>query len=270
MPSMEGVITKLADVTYDFVGVLLPGIALLFIGVFQWQFHLVALQGPVPWNSVESSLLAVLVFLEGHGWATLLGGLGAAYLAGRMALFLARNGLPVWNDARAWIGRQVKWLDPPKASWPKLGRLVHRVLLWRAPKYGLRELSPELKPWFDHCSRRIQVPSVTGDAPVNWRGFQLVATRVLQQGETKTRYQIHQYKYTLDRSLATVFSLGLWSSVPLLATHFSEWRFLLLEAGAFLFMAFVFDDEHAFHWGLWADVLVADSFAAGVGSKNEH
>jgi hypothetical protein len=124
-----------------------------------------------------------------------------------------------------------------------------------------------LKPWFEYCSRLIQAPSESENTPVDWRAFQLVATRVLQQGEKKTRYQIHQYKYTLDRSLGTVFSLGLWSSMALIAVHNSEWLFLSLEGAAFLFMAFVFDDEHAFHWGLWADVLVADSYAALVGTK---
>jgi hypothetical protein len=99
---MEGVITKLADVTYDVVGVLLPGIALVLLGAFQWHFHLVALLGPVSWNGVTSTVLARLVLLEAHAWATLLGGLGAAYLAGRAVLFLARNGLPVWSDLYSW------------------------------------------------------------------------------------------------------------------------------------------------------------------------
>ncbi len=264
---MEGVITKLADVTYDFVGVLLPGVALVLLGAFQWHFHLVALQGPASWHGVTSTLLARLVLMEGHAWATALGGFGAAYLAGRSVLFLAKKGLTVWSDAHSWIQRKLKRPEVAKTSWPKVGRLVHRVLLWRAPKYDLPDFSPYLKPWFDYCCRGLQVPSGAQDSAVNWRAFHLVATRVLQQGEKKTRYQIHQYKYTLDRSLATVFSIGLWSSIALLAIHASEWQFLSLEAAAFLFLAFVFDDEHAFHWGLWADVLVADSYAARVGTK---
>jgi hypothetical protein len=197
--------------------------------------------------------------------ATSLGGLVAAYLAGRSVLFLAKKGLPIWSDAHSWSRSLLKRPDVVKPSWPKLGRLVHRILLWRAPKYDVPDYAPYLKPWFDDCSKSIQVPAEA--TPVNWRAFHLVATRMLQQGEKKTRYQIHQYKYTLDRSLATVFSLGLWSSMALLAIHRPEWRFLSFEAAVFVFMAFVFDDEHAFHWGLWADVLVADSYAARLGTK---
>jgi hypothetical protein len=184
-----------------------------------------------------------------------------------LVLFVARKGLPVWSDAHSRIRRQLKRPDTEEPPWPKLGRLVRRILLLRAPKYSQRWYDPCLQPWFDYCSRGILVPAGTAGAPVEWRAFQLVATRVLQQGERRTRYQIHQYKYTLDRSLATVFSLGLWSSLALIAIHNTEWLFLSLEAAAFLFMAFVFDDEHAFHWGLWADVLVADSYAARVGTK---
>jgi hypothetical protein len=280
---MEGVLTKLADVTYDFVGVLLPGLALLLILSLEWHVYLVASDGVLTWEAFARSVVADLNAIEDHPWPAFAGVSGASYLLGRALLFLAKKGLPVWallvGVVASMCGAGLRRLraEPrgtdtaavatqPEASrsrsgrrWLAFMRFVHRLLLLPAPKHSLRDHEPYLAPLLEVAAARLGLEGNL-DRGNTWRTFQLVATRSMQQGEAKTRYQIHQYKYTLDRSLATAFAIGAWSSVLLLAGT-KEWTVGLSGFVLCAFLSFVFDDEHAFHWGLWADVVIADAYA---------
>ena len=63
----------------------------------------------------------------------------------------------------------------------------------------------------------------------------------------------------ISASLATVLVVGFWSSLWI------AWglgnSLVLIETVAFLLLLIVFEDEHAFHWRLWGDSLIAETYA---------
>ena len=272
LDAMEGLLTKLADVTYDFVGVLMPGLALLLVGLFQWHVYHALGARDATWVTVVASLGADIALVEKHAWSSFVGVLIVSYLSGRAVLLVARNGFPVVTVIPGRIGALIQRLfgapvPTPRAQWKKtLCRVTARLFLVSTPKGLLSGHDPALKPLVDYCALQL-APDTAKNALDTWRSFQLVSTRMIEQKGLKSRFQIHQYKYTLDRSLATVFAFGFWSAVALLIMAISRWRLISAEAAMFLFLLYVFDDEHAFHWRLWADVVVADTYAAVCGSK---
>jgi hypothetical protein len=95
--------------------------------------------------------------------------------------------------------------------------------------------------------------------PIEWYSFYSVATRIVDQEGPKSRIQVHQNKYTLDRSLATIFAVGFWSS-------FWVWNRLgspvvFIETGLFLLLLIVFELEHGYHWQLWGDSVIVETYA---------
>ncbi len=184
-----------------------------------------------------------------------------SYLAGRTVLLVARNGLPVLSGVMRWaIKRAAKHLhlsDMTRGA-KSLTRLLARVVFISTPKELLESHDKGLTRIKEWCAESLAPESVK-DSLHEWPAFYAVASRVIGQRNVKSRLQVHQNKYTLDRSLATVFAIGFWSAIVfwcLLAN-----ATLLLEAGAFLFLAYVFDQEHAYHWRLWGDSIIAETYA---------
>ena len=128
---MEGLLARIADLTYDLVGILLPGLALLLLGAFQWEFYCGASGSTctAPFRPQD------LAFMEAHASATLLTVLVLSYMTGRTVLFLARNGLPLLNKVMFWIRKDkvVKCLEG-RTRIRSLIRVLARLLFAGTPK----------------------------------------------------------------------------------------------------------------------------------------
>lgn len=262
---MEGFLSKLTDLTYEIVGVLMPGLTLLFVGLFQWGLYRHYADPEATGARLLGLLQGDLLWLEKHPWGILLGALILSYFAGRAVLFLARDGLPILGDALVWgaaaIARKLKIETDrlkKRAAAEPLVRLLARVFLVRTPKGLLDNHASSLDRIRKWCAERLS-PSSDVTLLSEWFAYYPVASRLLEREGSKSRLPVHQSKYTLDRSLATVFALGFWSAV-VLSLLFKTWG-PFAEVAAFLLLVHVFDQEHAYHWRLWGDSIIAETYA---------
>jgi hypothetical protein len=262
---VEGFLSKLTDLTYEIVGVLMPGLILLFLGLFQWGLYRHYADPEATGGRLLGLLQEDLLWLEKHPWGILLGALVLSYFAGRAVLFLARDGLPILGGSLVWVAAAIAGklkieadrLKKRVAAAP-LVRLLARVFLVRTPKELLDNHASSLDRSKTWCTERLS-PSSDVTLLSEWSAFYSVASRLLEREGSKSRLPVHQSKYTLDRSLATVFALGFWSAVAF-SLLFKTWG-PFAEVPVFLFLVHVFDQEHAYHWRLWGDSIIAETYA---------
>ncbi len=262
---MEGFLSKLTDLTYETVGVLVPGLTLVFVGLFQWGLYRYYAEPEATGARLLYLLQEDLLWLEEHPWGILLGALVLSYFAGRAVLFLARDGLPILGGALAWVAaalaRKLKIetgrLKAAAGAAP-LVRLLARVFLVRTPKELLDNHASSLDRIKTWCTERLS-PASDATLLSGWSAYYPVASRLLEQEGSKSRLPIHQSKYTLDRSLATVFALGFWSAFAF-CLLFRTWG-AFAEVAVFVLLVHIFDQEHAYHWRLWGDSIIAETYA---------
>jgi hypothetical protein len=263
---VEGFLSKLTDLTYDMVGVLMPGLALLLVGAFEWRFF-TFFSTPCPeptFVALATELLRELAATQANRWWLALLVI-AAYFAGRVALFLARDGLPLAATVLPWVPRALEEVMPGAAERLKkartgnaLLRTLARLFLLPTPKTLLEAHAGALDGVRARAVAELgtKAPAPGLDA---WLPFYSVATRVIEQESTKSRLPVHQSKYTLDRSLGTVFALGFWTSLAMCVRLPAATA--LPPAAAFLVLVHAFEQDHARHWRLWGDSVIAETYA---------
>jgi|HubBroStandDraft_4_1064222.scaffolds.fasta_scaffold52650_2 hypothetical protein len=246
---MNELLARLVDITYELVGVLIPGlIASVFLVLL-----LIAVQPLLAgffgggfcfdlrhaWTWLNSStkdgtitFIAVLV-----GW----------YLLGQVLLSFSKY--RVVPDARS-----------EKSS----SRRVLRALTFRIPR-SPDSYDPKLEPLFKAVATKFNAPEVQ----LEWRQFYPVVRSYLAEHLKKSMITLYQNKYTLHRSITTASTVAFWLSIltcigagiGAICGITVNWDLLVgILVGSFL-IAWSFSASFMLHWQLFGDSVVTEAYS---------
>jgi hypothetical protein len=242
---MAEIIAKLMALSYEIIGVLLPGFVFAIYFVLLWYAigsEAASLGFPIfTWellmsfiNSLNSSALVVATVPPLFG----------LYLIGQVILWAGKSWQPNCNG-KAW-------------------QRFFSSLFFRIPKPA-KSYGDSLKPLYDVASRKF---NENGATPLEWSAFYPVAKTVLLSKLPTSLAVGYQNKYTFHRSIVVINVLFLWlaliavvgncalTSAPL--QHRAVMTAMILVE---LFAAWSFSGSYQYYWKLWGDSIVAESYA---------
>jgi len=248
---MNELLARLVDLSYEFFGVLMPGvIATLFLCLWWAALGQLApswTSGVVPELDVDLAASAIQSFSNATSLAVIILILIVWYLIGHLILWFARSGK---SDDKA----RNNWL-----------RRVALTLIFQTPKPKDHYRS-DLKPLFNAIAKKLG----TRGSPLNWGQLYPVARCLLSQRLNRSLVTTYQNKYTLHRSIATAAAGLFWlclltiiGAAITLQTNGPQPHWMLLTA--FLVgagsLAAVFSESYMYHWGLFGDTVVTETYS---------
>src|SRR5690349_20493444 len=254
---MNEVLGKLADLTYEFFGVLLPGIiATLFLAI--WWASLGFLGPYVTGGLVPRLTVAeILRFLStGLNVGTAIVLLTFSYFAGHLVLWKSRSGGKL-NEADA------------KKDWKRIARCLRFDIPKPSASYD-----PSLEPLFT----RIQGKFAKEGGVLDWRQFYPVAKSFIAQNARHSLVATYQNKYTLHRSFVTIAAFLAWLNLLSLVTGGIAYRIAgvgprwcmlgILLVGS-LCLIWGFSGSYLYHWQMFGNTTITESYALAFGPKVE-
>ncbi len=246
---MDSLLGRLAELAYEFFGVILPGfITFLFLMVLWLAI------GPM-----------VGVWTLGHV----------------PELTIARIGW--WHDELTdasrvewgllllvvcyFLGQAVNWYSRPDVDLDKEPSWRKRIWLFltrRTPKLK-KSHSENLDRLYESAQKKL----VAGDE--RWTSFYPVAKALIAQRLERSLLSTFQHKYTLHRSIAAasalLFHLSLGAIVisaisKLWTTVSPNWFWLAVLALLSLFLVNAFAASYLFFWKLWGNTVVTEAHTA--------
>jgi hypothetical protein len=248
---MGAFVGKLTYLSYEFFGVLMPGVITHAFIFFVWaasgptapvitygwlpQLRLGELVGVVDSITTERGIGALILRLI--GW----------YFLGHLLLWISRS------RERA----------PTKefGSWAR----VWMVLRLRTPR-PTNSYEPKLQPLFDQVRQKFATPGVE----LEWRHFYPVAKNFLAQTVSYSLVATYQHKYTLHRSIASASALLFWA---LVAAAFvgclaiwqgspqPNWHLLGLGLIASLLLVWGFSGSYQENWLMFGNTIITECYA---------
>lgn len=255
---MEQLLAKLTNLSYEVLGVLLPGIIFLMLLVFWWA----SLGGLAPFISdgffpqLTSSNAAEIV--ESISVQT---GIGIAAPAVLAAYFL--------GHLLHWIGRSGTTADAVVKN--HLKRTLNS-LIFAIPKPS-RSFDESLDPLY----QRLQSKFASG-VTISWAQFFPIARTYLFRNLSHSMVVTYQNKYTLHRSITAASAATFWLCAAALAggglaayTHGEAPRWaLLVSLTAFcLVLVWGYSDSYAYNWKLFGNTIVTESYSLLFGTPDE-
>ena len=248
---MDEFLAKLTNLSYEFLGVIVPGIvASLFLGMWWaalgsiaplWSFEFV----PQLTSNNASGIVESLSLKTGIGVAV--PGLAIAYFLGHILLWIARSGEP---DECA-----------TKSTW----RRVRTSLVFRIPKPP-RSFDEDLQPLYD----AVQAKFAIGGSALPWTQFYPVVKSYLSKNLTYSLVATYQNKYTLHRSITAAAAGLFWHSAAGAAGGGVTWylagvapRGGLLATLALLAFVLVlcFSSSYMYHWKMFGNTIITEAYS---------
>lgn len=255
---MDELIAKLTNLSYDFFGILLPGL-IFNIFVFLLWFALGALvpfwtNGGIPEFTAQTlPKLADTLSLEGRIF-TAIPLVFLWYFMGHLLNWLGRSGISI--DGRV----------PDRTR-------VFNSLIFRIPK-PKSSFDSKLEPLYKVIQEKFSPVGVE----VTWAALFPVLKTYLAQNLSRSLITTYQNKYTLHRSVTTASTLLFWLSTLsivaglLMSQYYGvcpNWLFLTVLAVGSLALVWGFSGSYAYNWMLFGNSIVTETYSLLNSPKNE-
>jgi len=256
---MDEFLAKLTNLSYEFLGVIVPGIiAALFLGMW-W-----AALGPIaPLWSFEffphlalnnvSRIVEPLSLKTGIGVAV--PGLVIAYFLGHILLWIARSG------------------EPDECATESTWRRVRSSLVFRIPKPP-RSFDEDLQPLYD----AVQAKFAIGDSVLPWTQFYPVVKSYLSKNLTYSLVATYQNKYTLHRSITAAAAGLFWFNAVgavgggitwYLAGVAPRWGLLVMFALLAVVLVLCFSSSYMYHWKMFGNTIITEAYSIIYGPDGQ-
>lgn len=255
---MELLLNKLSNLSYEILGIILPG----FITLILFILLIVGTGDLLPAFSNDFfprlTLRSTSNTLESIGVRTGVGIAGPAiliaYFIGHLLHWISRSGkgddeLVKNNFKRTWLS-----------------------ITFRVPKHStsydknLQPLLDALKPKF-HLSPEAE-----------WRQFFSPAKHYLIRTSNTSLVSVYQNKYTLHRSITTGAALIFWLSIismaiGIISAHFlcvePRWIPLCFLAVGCLVVTWGFSDSYAYNWKMFGNTIITETYSLLFGPSTK-
>ncbi len=255
------------NLAYEFFGIVMPGLVALVVWTGTMLSFVVAAQY-LTWS--EASSYYAQIYKQGF---VALGALVLiSYMVGHLLMWFSREGLSGLRGKVRPSGQG----NPPDQ---KIKNQALRFLLLLGVR-GEKDFDPALSPLRDACANRLAGDNASvRDALSRWRPFYLLATHSIEQAGVTSLVAVYRNKYTLHRSLATAFAVGVWTALILAMTaplqcercHCLTLLLLLLpQAVIDLLLVLVFSASYKNYWQLLGDTAVAEAYLLTKSPKASH
>lgn len=255
---MDQLIAKLSSLSYEILGIILPGIIFLVLLAF-WA---VGTGDLLPYFSdnffPRINLRDASKNLENMGARTGIGMTAptalAAYFSGHLLHWISRSGKA--DDAlvssawkRTMLSLSLK-IPRPKDSYDK-----------------------NLQSIFENIKNKLDLPDM------NWSQFYPIAKNHLQRNNTASLVSIYQNKYTLHRSITTAAATVFWLCIAtMLIGVYAKFHLCIEPRWApmttlligCLIIVWGFSSSYAYHWKLFGNSIITETYSIlKFPSKNE-
>lgn len=255
---MDQLIAKLTNLSYEFFGVILPGIvAALFLSIW-WvavgQAAPVWSLGFFPQLTSKNAATIVESISLKTGVGSAIPALVIAYFLGHILLWIARAGDP--DD------------DAFKSAW----RRVKRSLAFRIPK-PKKSYDERLEPLFE----LVQAKFATEGTKLAWVQFYPVVKSYLSKNLTYSLVATYQNKYTLHRSITAAAAALFWLNVLTLLAGLASvaaggpsprWGFSLVVIAGAVAVVWGFSSSYMFHWKMFGNTIITEAYATIFGPRD--
>jgi hypothetical protein len=243
---------KLTNLSYEFFGVLLPGVIVHLFMLIVWAAMgataPVITYGWLPQLRIGDlvSLVDSMTTERGVGAAILL--LIGWYFLGQLTLWLSRSQERMTSSAskglqHTWLTLRFRTPRPSQSYDPALEDVYRLVRAHFEPKGG---------PQFE------------------WRQFYPIAKNFLHQNVAYSLVTTYQHKYTLHRSIACAAALLFWSllAVAMLgllglgqATPKPSWHLIILGSAGAVVLAWGFSGSYRSNWLMFGNTIITECYA---------
>lgn len=253
---MDELIAKLTNLSYDFFGILLPGVIFnIFLLLLWW-----ALGSLVPiWthNGIPEFTIQDLPHL-----------IDALSLEGR--IFAAIPFIFLWY----FLGHLLNWFGRSGISIAgKIsgGCRVYQSLRFRIPKPE-SSFDQKLEPLFKILQKEFSPKGVE----LTWSSLFPVLRIYLAQNLSRSLVTTYQNKYTLHRSITTASALLFWSSLlgilgGIVTLYFyciqPHWLFLIALPIGSLILVWGFSGSYLYNWILFGNSILTETYSLLHSSK---
>ena len=249
---MNAFISKLADLGYEFFGIILPGVVtalgLLLLWIAAGPFLAGISGGVIPCASFAGAKAFIDSLASWSGYAFVVFLVALSYILGHILKWLSHGG-------------------------KEISGISHRDRLWGflrfSPPKPTEAFDDDFKPLHEavvaHMKERLNVE-------ISWKAFYSTTRPLVLKGLPFSLLTTYQNKYTLHRSLATLGAtmmwlvsgcLMLWIICKVLLAEEGDPNLvgmILLLLGSFG-MLDLFSRSYLFNWKLWGNSVVAESTA---------
>jgi hypothetical protein len=248
---MDEFLAKLTNLSYEFLGVIVPGIiAALFLGMWWaalgpiaslWSFEFV----PQLTSNNASGIFESLSLKTGIGVAV--PGLAIAYFLGHILLWIARSG------------------EPDECATESTWRRVRTSLVFRIPKPP-RSFDEDLQPLYD----AVQAKFAVGGSALPWTQFYPVVKSYLSKNLTYSLVATYQNKYTLHRSITAAAAGLFWLSAAgaagggvtwYLTGVAPRWGLLATLASLAFVLVLCFSSSYMYHWKMFGNTIITEAYS---------
>ena len=255
---MSELLAKLTNLSYEFFGVILPGI-IVTLFIILWWTALGPLAprwtyGTVPQLTVDSARSMIDSLSIATGLGAGIPALAVAYFVGHILLWVARSGKA----------------DPAAANKPL--RRVGLSLVFRIPKPSA-PYDPKLRTLYNAVQAKFSV-----GAPLDWREFYPVVKSYLSQHLPYSLVATYQNKYTLHRSIATAAALLFWLNLIGLSGGAAtcwinatapRWGLLGVLLVAAIVLVVGFSSSYLYHWQMFGNTIITEAYSLIHGPNND-
>ena len=255
---MDTLIAKLIGLSYDFVGIILPGLATtIFI------FLYFAALGPV----IESLSFGKIPSIQIENIVSVIKNDNKANYS---ILFLVL--IPIWY----FFGHSLKWLSRSGKPDDEAAENGFKRT-WHFLRFRL--LKPEnnyhssLDPLFREAKKKFE----TGRIRLTWRQFYPIAKTYISQNVKHSLYATYQNKYTLYRALSTLGVLSFWVGfiaviagaicIAQFGTPHPRWWLLVSILIISISIVWGFSAGYRYSWLLFGDTVIIEAYTLLFGPK---
>jgi hypothetical protein len=254
---MNELLARLVNLSYEFFGVILPGIitsvCLGIIWVALGPLAPLWTQRAVP----ELSISRIQTLINSLSTADTIASIGillvAWYLVGQILLWTSRFAVPIDNAEKRW------------------GQRVWLTLRFRIPR-PTHSFKASLQPIYDEVSAKFADRA----RPLDWEQFYPIVKSFLAQRLRYSLVTTYQNKYTLHRSIATAAAVSFWISMFGMVGAFLTpekygcgpmWILLSLMLALSLLCVSAFSHTYIYHWKMFGDTIITEAYSLIYGPK---
>jgi hypothetical protein len=256
---MNELLAKLTNLSYEFFGVILPGlVGSLFI--YLWWSALGPLpplwtNGTIPEMTLETTQGIIDSLSVAVGVGITIPSLAVSYFIGHILLWIARSGSSDQEATKKWWRRV--WLS----------------LTFRIPKppssYDIR---------LEKLYKAVQAKFAIDGALLEWREFYPIVKSYLSQRLMYSLISTYQNKYTFHRSITTASAVLFWFCwlafiggmitycITGIAPHWGLITALLVGS---ILLVWGFSSSYMYHWEMFGNTIITEAYSLIYGPKEQ-
>ncbi len=247
---MDELIAKLTNLSYDFFGILLPGVIFNIFVLLLWF----ALGSLVPiWtnNGIPEFTIQALPHL-----------IDALSLEGR--IFVAIPLIFLWY----FLGHLLNWFGRSGIS--IAGKISGRCRVYQSLRFCIPKPESSFDPKLEPLFKVIQKDFSPKDVELTWSSLFPVFRIYLAQNLSRSLVTTYQNKYTLHRSITTASTLLFWFSLlgilgGLVTLYFyctqPHWLYLISLPIGSLILVWGFSGSYLYNWLLFGNSIVTETYS---------